>query len=297
MDEDITGPEPVLNLVVDALTHDDASVRTAACICLRSVSHSIKNLSAGRFMNERIVFPLVQLLSDLSTSVQVAALAAISNIVVDFMLHKSTFMQCGGVKELVQLTKAMDSSLRLNAVLALRNMLFLTDKMCKEVIFVELTASSMASLICDPESCVQVQALALVRNFVDGCVYSVEYAFAEDGIILKAVGKQLRKSSKVEIGIQGLYVLSNIASGNEFQKEAVIQLLFPQAENGSQSFFNQFLQSNDNHLRTAAIWVITNLTFPESPGAFGRIVNLRSLGIVSQIKKMFNDSCMDVKVL
>ncbi|KAE9594134.1 hypothetical protein Lalb_Chr18g0050571 [Lupinus albus] len=286
----------VLNLVVDALTHDDASVRTAACICLRSVSRSFKNLNAGRFMNERIVFPLVQLLSDLSTSVQVAALAAISNIVVDFMPHKSTFMQCGGVKELVQLTKAMDSSLRLNAVRALRNMLFLTDKMCKEVIFVELTASSMASLICDPESCVQVQALALVRNFVDGCVYSVEYAFAEDGIILDAVGKQLRKSSKVEIGIQGLYVLSNIASGNEFHKEAVMQLLFPQAENGSQSFFNQFLQSNDNHLRAAAIWVITNLTFPESPGAFGRIVNLRSLGIVSQIKKMFNDSCMDVKL-
>lgn len=32
----------VLNLVIDALTHEDASVRTAACICLRSVSRSIK---------------------------------------------------------------------------------------------------------------------------------------------------------------------------------------------------------------------------------------------------------------
>ncbi|KAL2325934.1 hypothetical protein Fmac_024992 [Flemingia macrophylla] len=32
----------VLNLVVDALSHEDANVRTAACICLRSVSHSIK---------------------------------------------------------------------------------------------------------------------------------------------------------------------------------------------------------------------------------------------------------------
>ncbi|KAK7289705.1 hypothetical protein RIF29_03560 [Crotalaria pallida] len=285
----------VLNLVVDALTHDDASVRTAACICLRSVSRSIKNLSAGRFMSERIVFLLVRLLSDLSTSVQVASLGAISNIVVDFLPHKSTFMQSGGVKELVQLTKAMDSSLRVNAVRALRNMLFQTDKMCKEVIFVELTASSMASLICDPEPSVQEQALALVRNFVDGCVYSVEYAFAEDGIILDAVGRQLRKSPTVEVGIQGLYALSNIASGNEFHKDAVMQLLFPQAENRSQSFFNQFLQSNDNHLRTAAIWVIINLTFPESPGAFGRIVNLRSFGIVSQIKKMFNDSCMDVK--
>jgi len=68
--------------------------------------------------------------------------------VVDFLPHKSTFVQCGGIKELVQLTKSMDSSLRLNAVWALRNMVFLADKICKEGVFVELTASSMASLIC-----------------------------------------------------------------------------------------------------------------------------------------------------
>ncbi|XP_027335549.1 armadillo repeat-containing protein 8-like isoform X2 [Abrus precatorius] len=283
----------VLNLVVDALIHEDASVRTAACICLRSVSRSIKNLSAGRFMNERVVFPLVHLLSDLSTSVQVAALGAISNIVVDFMPHKSTFIQCGGIKELVQLTKCMDLSLRLNAVWALRNMVFLADKMSKEGIFLELTAPSMASLICDPEPSVQEQALALVRNFVDGCVYSVEYAFTEDGIIIDAVGRQLRKSSKIEISIQGMYVLCNIASGNEFHKEAVMQVLFPQDENESHSFLNQFLQSNDSRLRTAAVWVIVNLI--TGPGVFGRIVNLRSFGIVSQIKRMVNDSCMDLR--
>lgn len=54
----------------------------------------------------------------------------------------------------------------------------------------------------DPEPSVQEQALALVRNFVDGCMDCVEYAFAEDGIILDAVGRQLRKSSKIEIGTQ-----------------------------------------------------------------------------------------------
>ncbi|KAI4347271.1 hypothetical protein L6164_008095 [Bauhinia variegata] len=61
----------VLCSVVDALTHDNAKVRSAACICIRSVCHSIKNVSAGCFMNEKSVVPLVQLLSDLSTSVQV----------------------------------------------------------------------------------------------------------------------------------------------------------------------------------------------------------------------------------
>lgn len=287
----------VLNLLINALTNDETNVRTAACICLKSVSRSIKNLSAGCFMNERIVIPLVRLLSDLSTSVQVAALGAISNIVVDFTPHKSTFIQCGGIKELVQLTKSMDPSLRLNAVWALRNMVFLADKTCKEAIIMELTVSSVACLICDPEPSVQEQALALVRNFVDGCINCVEYAFAEDGIILDAVGRQLRKFSKNEIAIQGMYVVANVASGNEIHKEAIMQLLFPQAEDASQSFFSQFLQSNNPHLRTSAVWVIVNLTIPASPGAFGRLVKLRNLGIVSQIKTMAatNDSCMDVK--
>ncbi|KAL1347518.1 hypothetical protein HN51_023587 [Arachis hypogaea] len=286
----------MLNLLVDALTHYEANVRTAACICLKSVSRSIKNLSVGYFMNERIVIPLVRLLSDPSTSVQVAALGAISNIVVDFTAHKSVFVQCGGIKELVQLTKSMDPSLRLNAVWALRNMVFLADKMCKEGIFMELTVSSVASLICDPEPSIQEQALALVRNVVDGCMDCVEYAFAEEGIILDAVGRQIRKSSKTEILIQGMYVLSNVASGNEFHKEAIMKLLFPPAENGSRSFFCQFLHSSDSRLRTSAVWVIVNLTFPASPGAFGRIVELRKFGVVSQIKRMANDSCMDVKL-
>lgn len=286
----------VLNILISALTHDEANVRTAACICLKSVSRSIKNLSAGYFMNERIVIPLVRLLSDLSTSVQVAALGAISNIVVDFTPDKSTFIQCGGIKELVQLTKSMDSSLRLNAVWSLRNMVFLADRMCKEAIFMELTVSSVASLICDSEPSVQEQALGLVCNFVDGCMDCVEFAFAEDGIILDAVGRQLWKFSKMEIGIQGMYVLSNIASGNEFHKEAIMQLLFPQAENGSHSLLSQYLQSNDSRLRTSAAWVIVNLTVPASPGAFDRVVKLRNFGIVSQIKRMTSDSCMDVKL-
>ncbi|KAI5417223.1 hypothetical protein KIW84_042011 [Lathyrus oleraceus] len=171
-------------------------------------------------MNERIIIPLVRLLSDLCTSVQVAALGAISNIVVDFTPNKLTFIQCGGIKELVHLTKSTDSSLRLNDVWSLWNMIFLADKMCKEAIFMEFTASSVASLICDPEPSVQHQALALVRNFVDGCRDCVEFAFAEN--------------------------VSNIASGNEFHKEAIMQLLFPEEESGSHSFLSAvFAALND----------------------------------------------------
>ncbi|KAF3972312.1 hypothetical protein CMV_004171 [Castanea mollissima] len=286
----------VLNLVTDALTHEVSDVRTAACICLRSVSRSIKSLSAGRFMKEMIVIPLVRLLHDPSTSVQVAALGAVSNIVVDFTTAKSTFLQCGGLKLLVQLSKSMDPILRLNALWGLRNLMFLADNTCKEGIFLELTAPSLSSLICDPEPFVQEQALALVRNLVDGCLDSIKYVFAEDGIILDAIGRQLQGASKAEIGIQGMYVLSNIARGDEFHKEAVMHQLLLQVNNGTQAFILKFLQSNDSQLRTATIWTIINLTIPSSPGASSRVVKLRNAGIVSQIKTMVNDPCVDVKL-
>ncbi|KAJ4825384.1 hypothetical protein Tsubulata_012539 [Turnera subulata] len=335
----------VLNSVTDALTHDSADVRSAACICLRNVTRSIKNLCAGYFMNEMLVIPLVRLLDDPSISVQVAALGAISNVVVDFTTRKSTFVQCGGTKQLVQLSKSMDSTLRLNALWALRNMMFLADDRCKETIILELTASLLASLIAatstgpeafpfgmtaptfqlqvsasvkslkrsdkvylivnlcsfgiltaDPEPSIQEQALGFVRNLVDGCAKSIEFIFAEDGIILDAVGRQLQSASKAEIGIQGMYVLGNVASGNEFHKEAVMHQLLPQVDNGTQSFMMKFLQSNDSRLRTAAVWAIVNLTFPACPGAFSRVVKLKNAGIESQIRNMVNDPCLDVKL-
>lgn len=80
-------------------------------------------------------------------NLQVAALRAISNLVIDFTMHKSLFVQNGGVKQLVELSKSMDSRVRLNAVWALRNLMFLVDSRCKEGILLELRAMSLTSLV------------------------------------------------------------------------------------------------------------------------------------------------------
>ncbi|PWA75371.1 Armadillo [Artemisia annua] len=286
-----------LNFVTDALTHTNVDVRVAACICLKNISRSVKYLSAGRFMTESVIMPLIQLLFDTSTSVQVAALCTISNIVVDFTMHKSLFVQNGGVKQLVQLSKSMDSVIRLNAVWALRNLVFLVDSRCKEVIFMELRALTLTSLVSDPSASVQEQALALICNLVNGPVDSIEYVFSEDGLLMNAVGRQLWSASKPEVLIQGMYVLCNVASGKEFHKEAVMHQLLPQPNNdGTQSIMVTMLQSDTAQLRTAAVWTIVNLTIPTGAGALARVVKLRNAGIVSQLKNMVNDPCLDVKL-
>ncbi|XP_011080339.1 armadillo repeat-containing protein 8 isoform X1 [Sesamum indicum] len=286
----------VLNFVTEALAHDSAEVRTAACNFLKNVSRSVKNLSAGQFMNEAVAVPLVRLLCDSSSSVQIAALGAISNIVVDFMAHKSVLVQCGGVKQLVQLSKSMESAIRVNAVWALRNLTFLVSYRCKEEILLELTSATLISLINDPEPSVQGQALALVRNLVDGTLNSINYVFGEDGAVLHAIARQLRSTSKVEVQIQGMYTLSNVASGNELHKEAVMNQLLPQAGNDAEKTLVKFLQSTDSRLCTATLWALINLTFPGSPGTCRRVTELRNAGIITQLKNMINDHCLDVKL-
>ncbi|KAL0419570.1 UNVERIFIED_CONTAM: hypothetical protein Sradi_1370500 [Sesamum radiatum] len=240
-------------------------------------------------------FPLLlSLISHLNE--KIAALGAISNVVVDFMAHKSVLMQCGGVKQLVQLSKSMESAIRVNAVWALRNLTFLVNYRCKEEILLELTSATLISLINDPEPSVQAQALALVRNLVDGTLNSSNYVFGEDGAVLHAIARQLRSTSKVEVQIQGMYALSNVASGNELHKEAVMNQLLPQAGNDAEKTLVKFLQSTDSQLRTATLWALINLTFPGSPGTCRRVTELRNAGIITQLKNMVNDHCLDVKL-
>lgn len=93
-----------------------------------------------------------------------------------------------------------------------------------------------------------------------------------------------------------MYILCNVASGSEHHKEAVMSELFSQAGNISESILVKFLQSSNSQLRTAAVWAIVNLTLPNSPGACGRVTEFWNAGIVSQLKNMVEDPCLEVKV-
>eukprot|EP00249_Psilotum_nudum_P017937 c26559_g1_i2 orf=648-2606(+) len=283
--------------IVVALGHESVGVRVAACTCIRSLSRSVKNLRTS-LTDERLVFPLFKLLDDPSPSVQVAALSAVSNVVLDFTPQKAAFFQCGGVSQLIQLSRSMDPFLRLNSVWALRNLLYLADMSVKEKVMNELTVSTLISLINDSEDMVQEQALAFVRNLVYGSIESVHQIFLEDGAILSAVERQLCVATRPEVCTQqGLYVLSNVAAGNEFHKESVMRFAAPELPGScTASALISFLQDMSNpQLRVAAVWCIMNLTYPDSPGVVSRISRLCDAGIQLQLQKMVGDPCLDVK--
>lgn len=123
------------------------------------------------------MLPLVQLLHDPSSSVQVplyikfsvnangrthlnvyttidqvAVLGALSNIVLDFSSPKSTFIEYGGIKQLIELSKSMDPNTRCSALRATRNLMFLADNKRKELFYSDVKAQGFASLISGKQS-------------------------------------------------------------------------------------------------------------------------------------------------
>ena len=98
--------------------------------------------------------------------------------------------------------------------------------------------------------------------------------------------------------LQGMYVLANIAAGNELNKEAVMNVLLPhRVDHIKPSFVVNFLQSKDKQLRVATLWCLLNLIYPKCETSSGRVIRLQNAGVILQVKSMINDPCLDCKVL
>lgn len=87
-----------------------------------------------------------------------------------FCSQQQVVLDGGGVAQLAALAHSMDPTLRLNAVWALKNLLFMADSYTKARVMREVGYATLAALAQDPEDGVQEQALMLVRNLVHGKV-------------------------------------------------------------------------------------------------------------------------------
>jgi hypothetical protein len=99
--------------------------------------------------------------------------------------------------------------------------------------------------------------------------------------------------------VQALYVINNVAAGNERHKDAVMDLVAPHKALSITSGFllNRYLQDMINpQLRVVAVWCIINLTYPGGTGTSTRVTRLKNAGVESLLQKMADDPCLDVKV-
>ncbi|QSL65072.1 hypothetical protein MERGE_002377 [Pneumocystis wakefieldiae] len=137
--------------IVSALSHQSAEVRIAAC-----------QLDAG------ITDPLFVLLTDENLKVKTAACAAVCNLVLDFSPMRSAIMEKGALRIMCEHAKNENSALRLNAVWALKHIVYAAETSVKKNVLEELGYNVLTELCNDPEVSVQEQALDVIRNVICG---------------------------------------------------------------------------------------------------------------------------------
>lgn len=279
----------ILPIIVKCLESEHFAVRSAACQCIRSLSRSVKQLRTN-LVDGGVALPLFKLLSDSSETVQITASAALCNIVLDFSPMKKTFMDNGGVEKAIKLVGASNTQLRLNAVWALKNLLFQADSDVKHSVMEGLTYPGLWGLLHDREFEIEEQAVNLLRNLACGKESDIDEVFANIGEneLIRMLEQKLRSQSD-DILVQALYVVVNISTGSERHKAAIMN---------SKEILNAIIESTSHLLgpvRIAAIWCIINMTWPDDAGSNERVIILRQLGFEERLKDMSEDPDIEVK--
>ena len=283
----------ILPRVLNALSSPQTNIRAAACQCTRSLSRSVKNLRTS-LIDAGIVTPLLKLLSDPSITVKTAACATVCNIVLDFSPMKKTFIENGGIVALVQMVHdSTDENLKLNALWALKNILFQADPDIKTNVFLHLGASTIKALCEDPSFAIQEQALNLLRNAACGREADILFVLNQMGestIIDILEQKLCLVGIPDEMHLHALYMIVNIATGKEAHKSLIM--------NSATIISNivRLLVSPKSQIRIAAVWCIINLTWPDDVGSRERIEVFKALRVAETLLDLVErDTSMDVK--
>jgi len=158
----------VLRIAVRLLGSKQAGLRTAACQCIRSLSRSVKNLRT-HLVDANIVGHLVKLLeAGEEVQVQTAACATLCNMVLDFAPMKAVVLGSGALDRIASLLASPDAGLRLNAVWAVKNLLYIADAPTKQAVMQRISFPLLHDLTRDPEGDIQAQALNILRNLACG---------------------------------------------------------------------------------------------------------------------------------
>ncbi|CAG8527125.1 5191_t:CDS:10 [Ambispora leptoticha] len=278
--------------IVTAMSHKSYGVRSAACQLTKSLSRSVHILRTS-LVDAGIAGPLFKLLSDESTDVQTIACATFCNMVLEFSPMKRTILELGGIEKLVELVHSPDNNIRLNAIWGLKNLICHAESDIKDSVMKILTYPMLAKLIDDPELDVQEQALNLLRNLASSKETDIEEVFKGLGEekLMNIVEKKLCWSHP-QIIKQTLYIISNIASGNERHMQSIMS---------RQTILKNILDYMTHEMpdiRLVAVWCLNNLTWMKDKhltDTQDRVRLLRQLGFEEQVKKMANDEDLDVR--
>jgi len=211
---DITDSIKLIPVISVALTHRHAGVRYAACQCVRSLSRSVA-VARTSLVDSGLGTSLFQtfLKEDEDRRVTYAALTAVCNLISEYSPLRQPYLEQGLVKRLIQLLGSGYSELKLNALWAVKNLVYKCSSNVKRSVIRDIGWKELERLLSDPDPGVQEQAFYIIRNFADSDD-DIELVFVELGSsnLLDLLGAAL-ESKNADVVLQAASVLSNLANG------------------------------------------------------------------------------------
>ncbi|PWN22795.1 ARM repeat-containing protein [Microstroma glucosiphilum] len=320
---DFSSP-PLLPLVVPLLTTGSLGTRVAACRLVRALSRSISILRTS-LVDAGVSEKLIAIIKNTeeNVDVKVEATATICNLVLSFAPMRQFLMENGGISKLVELCASPHGPTRLNALWAIKNVIYASETAFKEHVMKELGYSSLTAIAEgqvtksspaaaaaaaleaeaadeddseeDDTTALQEQALNIIRNLASSREVDIEATFAGFGgatsffELLESVIWQ-RKSDLVTE--QAAYILVNIATGSVEHRRALLD------RPNLLDALCYFATHPRSDVRVAAVWAAMNLTQHASPtpDAVGleAVKRLRMFGFAEKLDALRSDPERDV---
>ncbi|KAI1376188.1 ARM repeat-containing protein [Hypoxylon crocopeplum] len=140
-----------IHYVVESLTlahNNPIPVVLAACYTVRMLSRSV-NILRTSLVDNGVAKPLFRLLRYPVVDMQVAASASVCNLVMDFSPMRESLVEAGITKALCEHAHSHNASLRLNALWALKHLVYSASVDLKKKCVEELESGWLVRLICD----------------------------------------------------------------------------------------------------------------------------------------------------
>ncbi|CEH15299.1 Proteins containing armadillo/beta-catenin-like repeat [Ceraceosorus bombacis] len=257
---DATSPA-LLPLIVPSLTATDLGIRVAACRLVRALSRSISILRTS-LVDAGVAEKLICMIKDDNEDAEVKqqATATICNLVLKFSPMKQLLLEEGGIQKLVELARCREGgSTRLNALWALKNVLYSSETDTKRSVMSALGWDYVAALAADrkgEDPAAQEQALAIIRNLASSREEDIELTLSGFGkdVLLDIIEQVIWERHGDVITEQGAYIIVNIATGAEAHRRAIL------ARPNILQTLVRLLGHDASDLRLASVWAALNLT-------------------------------------
>ncbi|BFZ65059.1 hypothetical protein YB2330_006222 [Saitoella coloradoensis] len=282
--------------IVTSLSSPNASVRAAACQCVRSMSRSVCILRTT-LTDVALVPPMMKCLEDEAVEVRVAASAALCNLVLEFSPMRKTIMEHEILRILRTQVHDNEPALRLNAIWTLKHLFYKQKTSVKQSVLQNLGLEIFMERINDDDIAIQEQALDCFQNLTADGAENLDLLFSvlSPKALLDLILEKLQPGAPHQLVEPAIFILVHIAVGNDSHRNLILE------DERILEALRQRLDDNDCAVRLGCVWTIINLTslgeqtVEQTMSARHAVRCLRDIGIVSKIYNMTEDDTQDVR--